>query len=144
MTLNGTNSNNLLTNHLTQQFIPSHNMPSQLHLQQHSSSFNNTYNDCVSINSSAINFNNSTNDKLNIVTTGLSSEKTGTDEINIRSVMPTQLSNELENLEAMPRDRCNTWPLRRPALDINAQTSPLIHDRIPEEDCRSKNNFLTK
>lgn len=36
----------------------------------------------------------------------------------------------------MPRDRCNTWPLRR-AMGIeggNAQTSPLIHDRIPEEE----------
>uniref|UniRef100_A0A915DW52 Forkhead box protein O n=1 Tax=Ditylenchus dipsaci TaxID=166011 RepID=A0A915DW52_9BILA len=42
--------------------------------------------------------------------------------------------NELDDFEAVPRDRCNTWPLRRPTLDINAQTSPLIHDRIPEED----------
>uniref|UniRef100_A0A7E4UXU6 Forkhead box protein O n=1 Tax=Panagrellus redivivus TaxID=6233 RepID=A0A7E4UXU6_PANRE len=39
-----------------------------------------------------------------------------------------------EDLEAMPRDRCNTWPMRRPTLDINGQTSPMIHDRIPEED----------
>lgn len=43
--------------------------------------------------------------------------------------------DELEgDLEPMTRDRCNTWPLRRPNLDINAQTSPLIHDRIPEEE----------
>ncbi|VDM23139.1 unnamed protein product [Wuchereria bancrofti] len=32
------------------------------------------------------------------------------------------------------RDRCNTWPMRRPQLDINAQTSPLIHEQIPEEE----------
>lgn len=41
---------------------------------------------------------------------------------------------EMEDLEPQPRDRCNTWPMRRPTLDINAQTSPLIHDLIPEED----------
>uniref|UniRef100_A0A914Z402 Fork-head domain-containing protein n=1 Tax=Panagrolaimus superbus TaxID=310955 RepID=A0A914Z402_9BILA len=46
-----------------------------------------------------------------------------------------QMEIKLEDdLDAMPRDRCNTWPLRRPTLDINAQTSPLIHDRIPEEE----------
>uniref|UniRef100_A0AC35ETM1 Fork-head domain-containing protein n=1 Tax=Panagrolaimus sp. PS1159 TaxID=55785 RepID=A0AC35ETM1_9BILA len=46
-----------------------------------------------------------------------------------------QMETKLEDdLDAMPRDRCNTWPLRRPTLDINAQTSPLIHDRIPEEE----------
>jgi len=41
---------------------------------------------------------------------------------------------ELEELEPMARDRCNTWPLRRPTLELNSQTSPLIHDRIPEEE----------
>jgi hypothetical protein len=46
-----------------------------------------------------------------------------------------QMEIKLEDdLDPMPRDRCNTWPLRRPTLDINAQTSPLIHDRIPEEE----------
>ncbi|KAI1726849.1 forkhead domain-containing protein [Ditylenchus destructor] len=44
------------------------------------------------------------------------------------------IGDDIDEFEAMPRDRCNTWPLRRPTLDINAQTSPLIHDRIPEED----------
>ncbi|KAI1728398.1 forkhead domain-containing protein [Ditylenchus destructor] len=44
------------------------------------------------------------------------------------------IGDETDEFEALPRDRCNTWPLRRPTLDINAQTSPLIHDRIPEED----------
>lgn len=39
-----------------------------------------------------------------------------------------------DDLDPIPRDRCNTWPMRRPNLDINNQTSPLIHDRIPEED----------
>ncbi|RCN36658.1 fork head domain protein [Ancylostoma caninum] len=34
----------------------------------------------------------------------------------------------------MSRDRCNTWPMRRPQLEVNAQTSPLIHEQIPEED----------
>lgn len=39
-----------------------------------------------------------------------------------------------DDLDPIPRDRCNTWPMRRPNLDINNQTSPMIHDRIPEED----------
>lgn len=40
---------------------------------------------------------------------------------------------ELESpLEPEARSRCNTWPLRRTI--INDQTSPLIHDRIPEEE----------
>lgn len=42
--------------------------------------------------------------------------------------------DELDDLEPQTRDRCNTWPMRRPTLDINAQTSPLIHDLIPEEE----------
>lgn len=42
---------------------------------------------------------------------------------------PDQL---FEDLEPLSRDRSNTWPLRRPQLDINAQTSPLIHELIPE------------
>uniref|UniRef100_A0AC34G882 Uncharacterized protein n=1 Tax=Panagrolaimus sp. ES5 TaxID=591445 RepID=A0AC34G882_9BILA len=33
-----------------------------------------------------------------------------------------QMEIKLEDdLDPMPRDRCNTWPLRRPTLDINAQ-----------------------
>lgn len=39
-----------------------------------------------------------------------------------------------EDLGPVSRDRCNTWPMRRPQLDINAQTSPLIHEQIPEEE----------
>uniref|UniRef100_A0A183CIR2 Fork-head domain-containing protein n=1 Tax=Globodera pallida TaxID=36090 RepID=A0A183CIR2_GLOPA len=42
----------------------------------------------------------------------------------------------LEELEPLARDRCNTWPLRR-AMGLeggNSQTSPLIHERIPEEE----------
>uniref|UniRef100_A0A915MY12 Fork-head domain-containing protein n=1 Tax=Meloidogyne javanica TaxID=6303 RepID=A0A915MY12_MELJA len=35
----------------------------------------------------------------------------------------------------VPRDRCNTWPMRRAmSIEGQAQTSPLIHDRIPEEE----------
>lgn len=41
---------------------------------------------------------------------------------------------ESDDLGPVSRDRCNTWPLRRPQLDINAQTSPLIHKQIPEEE----------
>ncbi|CAI5438049.1 unnamed protein product [Caenorhabditis angaria] len=39
-------------------------------------------------------------------------------------------------LGPMARDRCNTWPMRRPQLDGGGtqQTSPLIHDQIPEEE----------
>lgn len=139
MSMSGTGNNNLLTNHLPQQFISSHNMPA-LHLQQHNGSFSGGYSNCVGANSNSINFNNSTDDKLNNAP-GLSS-KTGSDETDIRSTIPPQMSNKLENLEAMPRDRCNTWPLRRPTLDINVQTSPLIHDRIPEEDCRFFLNLI--
>ncbi|WKX88216.1 hypothetical protein Q1695_008111 [Nippostrongylus brasiliensis] len=39
-----------------------------------------------------------------------------------------------EEIGPLSRDRCNTWPVRRPQLDVNAQTSPLIHEQIPEED----------
>ncbi|KAK6034796.1 hypothetical protein COOONC_27701 [Cooperia oncophora] len=39
-----------------------------------------------------------------------------------------------EEMGPLSRDRCNTWPMRRPQLDVNAQTSPLIHEQIPEED----------
>lgn len=55
----------------------------------------------------------------------------------IGSVGPPGMINEDSldgDLGPMPRDRCNTWPLRRPNLDINAQTSPLIHEQIPEEE----------
>lgn len=41
---------------------------------------------------------------------------------------------EPEEPEPMSRDRCNTWPMRRPNLETNVQTSPLMHDRIPEEE----------
>ncbi|KAL7072034.1 hypothetical protein ACQ4LE_008993 [Meloidogyne hapla] len=42
---------------------------------------------------------------------------------------------DLEELEPMPRDRCNTWPMQRAmSIEGHAQTSPLIHDRIPEEE----------
>lgn len=51
-------------------------------------------------------------------------------------VMPVKGANVLgkEDLGPVSRDRCNTWPMRRPQLDINAQTSPLIHEEIPEEE----------
>jgi hypothetical protein len=38
----------------------------------------------------------------------------------------------VDDLEPQSRDRSNTWPLRRPNFDT--QTSPLIHEQIPEED----------
>lgn len=41
---------------------------------------------------------------------------------------------ECDDIGPISRDRCNTWPLRRPQIDINPQTSPLIHERIPEEE----------
>lgn len=47
---------------------------------------------------------------------------------------PENNAMESDDLGPVSRDRCNTWPLRRPQLDINAQTSPLIHEQIPEED----------
>uniref|UniRef100_A0A1I8ASM4 Uncharacterized protein n=1 Tax=Steinernema glaseri TaxID=37863 RepID=A0A1I8ASM4_9BILA len=47
---------------------------------------------------------------------------------------PQPMQTEEDELSAQTRDRSNTWPLRRPNLDINAQTSPLIHEQIPEED----------
>uniref|UniRef100_A0A8R1HNW9 Forkhead box protein O n=1 Tax=Caenorhabditis japonica TaxID=281687 RepID=A0A8R1HNW9_CAEJA len=39
-----------------------------------------------------------------------------------------------DDMEPVPRDRCNTWPMRRPQLDPPAHSSPLIHEQIPEED----------
>ncbi|KAI6241316.1 Forkhead box protein O [Aphelenchoides fujianensis] len=39
-----------------------------------------------------------------------------------------------EDFEPQARDRCNTWPMRRPNLEPKSATSPLIHDRIPEEE----------
>lgn len=47
----------------------------------------------------------------------------------------------IDELGPVSRDRCNTWPLRRSQLDINAQTSPLIHEQIPEEEAELV-NFL--
>ncbi|KAI6207800.1 FOXO/DAF-16a transcription factor [Aphelenchoides besseyi] len=44
-----------------------------------------------------------------------------------------QFAGTDDTLEPVSRDRCNTWPLRRPNLDLNAQTSPLMHERIVEE-----------
>ncbi|VDM61682.1 unnamed protein product [Angiostrongylus costaricensis] len=40
----------------------------------------------------------------------------------------------VDDIRPVSRDRCNTWPMRRPQLDVNAQTSPLIHEQIPEEN----------
>uniref|UniRef100_A0A0K0CSR0 Fork-head domain-containing protein n=1 Tax=Angiostrongylus cantonensis TaxID=6313 RepID=A0A0K0CSR0_ANGCA len=40
----------------------------------------------------------------------------------------------VDDITPVSRDRCNTWPMRRPQLDVNAQTSPLIHEQIPEEN----------
>lgn len=37
---------------------------------------------------------------------------------------------DFEEIEPLPRDRSNTWPLQRPTNDT--QTSPLIHTEIPE------------
>ncbi|CAD6184156.1 unnamed protein product [Caenorhabditis auriculariae] len=51
------------------------------------------------------------------------------------SFVPTSSQDEaMDELGPVSRDRCNTWPMRRPNLDINAQTSPLIHEEIPEEE----------
>ncbi|GMR53517.1 hypothetical protein PMAYCL1PPCAC_23712, partial [Pristionchus mayeri] len=43
----------------------------------------------------------------------------------------------------MARDRCNTWPLRRPQMDLSSTTSPLVHEGIPEErdDCSSSDQL---
>ncbi|KAM3721568.1 Forkhead box protein [Dirofilaria immitis] len=51
-------------------------------------------------------------------------------------IMPVESATvpSKEDLGPISRDRCNTWPMRRPQLDINAQTSPLIHEQIPEEE----------
>lgn len=43
-------------------------------------------------------------------------------------------SIESDDLGPVPRDRCNTWPLRRTKIDLNSQTSPLIHEQILEEE----------
>ncbi|MFH4974261.1 hypothetical protein AB6A40_000970 [Gnathostoma spinigerum] len=45
---------------------------------------------------------------------------------------------DLEDLSPVSRDRCNTWPLRRPQLESNSQTSPIVNEPIPEES----NDFL--
>ncbi|EFP03111.1 hypothetical protein CRE_28481 [Caenorhabditis remanei] len=39
-----------------------------------------------------------------------------------------------DDLEPIPRERCNTWPMRRPVLDHPVNTNSLIHEQIPEED----------
>uniref|UniRef100_A0A1I7UG51 Fork-head domain-containing protein n=1 Tax=Caenorhabditis tropicalis TaxID=1561998 RepID=A0A1I7UG51_9PELO len=39
-----------------------------------------------------------------------------------------------EDLEPVPRDRCNTWPMRRPQLEPSLNSSRIIHDQIPEEE----------
>lgn len=52
----------------------------------------------------------------------------------------TSATIEVDDLEPEPRDRCNTWPLQRPAGDLSHQTSPLIHEQIPEEDSEYVNS----
>ncbi|KJH51284.1 fork head domain protein [Dictyocaulus viviparus] len=52
----------------------------------------------------------------------------------LSSFQPASDSEAGEDVTPLSRDRCNTWPLRRSQLDVNAQTSPLIHEQIPEED----------
>ncbi|KAI6178485.1 Daf-16-1 protein 1 [Aphelenchoides besseyi] len=37
-----------------------------------------------------------------------------------------------DDFEPQPRDRCNTWPMRRP--EPHSTASPRMHDRIPEEE----------
>lgn len=39
-----------------------------------------------------------------------------------------------DDMEPIPRDRCNTWPMRRPQLEPPLNSSPIIHEQIPEED----------
>jgi len=34
----------------------------------------------------------------------------------------------LDDFEPQPRDRCNTWPLQKPAGDLGHHTSPLMHE----------------
>lgn len=41
---------------------------------------------------------------------------------------------DVEDFEPTTRDRCNTWPLQKPAGDLGHNTSPLIHEEIPEEE----------
>jgi hypothetical protein len=48
------------------------------------------------------------------------------------SLMYNNGMTEVDDLEPISRDRSNTWPRVRPALET--QTSPLIHEQIPEED----------
>ncbi|CAI2299686.1 unnamed protein product [Caenorhabditis sp. 36 PRJEB53466] len=39
-----------------------------------------------------------------------------------------------DEMEPVPRDRCNTWPMRRPQLEPPPHSSPMIHEQIPEEE----------
>lgn len=57
-------------------------------------------------------------------------------------MMPSLLDNGMLDVDfdveqPQPRDRCNTWPLQRPAGDLGHHTSPLIHEQIPEEEAGS-------
>jgi hypothetical protein len=36
-------------------------------------------------------------------------------------------------LEPIVRNRCNTWPMRHP-IEFQTNDSPLMHEKIPEED----------
>uniref|UniRef100_A0A0N4ZKU4 Fork-head domain-containing protein n=1 Tax=Parastrongyloides trichosuri TaxID=131310 RepID=A0A0N4ZKU4_PARTI len=51
-------------------------------------------------------------------------------------------TNNIEDLEPIERDRCNTWPLRRGTFDQNNSNSP-AYDKIPEESdyCDSSENI---
>lgn len=65
-----------------------------------------------------------------------SSSTSSSSGLGLTGVMPVEgtATTGKEDLGPVSRDRCNTWPMRRPQLDINAQTSPLIHEQIPEEE----------
>jgi len=40
----------------------------------------------------------------------------------------------LDDFEPVARDRCNTWPMRHPNTEFQSNNSPIIHERIPEEE----------
>ncbi|CAD5209876.1 unnamed protein product [Bursaphelenchus xylophilus] len=67
-----------------------------------------------------------------------------TDDPNLSSIIlndVTSSKDEFVNIEPMARDRCNTWPMRRPA-EMN-QTLPMSQDKIDEE-ISSSNSSLQK
>uniref|UniRef100_A0A1I7RY46 Forkhead box protein O n=1 Tax=Bursaphelenchus xylophilus TaxID=6326 RepID=A0A1I7RY46_BURXY len=51
-------------------------------------------------------------------------------------------AQEAEEPEPMSRDRCNTWPLRRPNLETGIQNKTMIQERIPEEESPFGNDEL--